>query len=412
MVSEPTSPRPGAAPGTHPTPATTPPRDRPFFGRVESLRGLGALVVAGWHFTGCSLHGVALFPNGSWAGTGTLQNGLRRLGLALLPGPTAVLTFFVISGFVLQLSLQHGPQRTWAATAKFLLARVFRIYPIVLFGTILTAVLLLCYPAALGPTPPLLTASRFFANCFLLDVSLMPELWALQVEMVMAPGLLLLYFLGRSRGPGVLLGIALITTGLTYIPRWAVWPPLSVHLFAFVLGMVVPTIGRRFAMSLSKRAATRWALAAGIALLLSGPCLGLYSRLGTILEGYAAVTLVSLVAYRQDVSAFKCLDVQGLRRLGLCSGSYYVLHMATVATALAMASALLPPSWSASAPALVGFLVVGAWLVAIAPLMVCSAHLVELPSIALGRRIVRACRLDSPSAAVPDKVELARRRAA
>jgi hypothetical protein len=44
---------------------------------------------------------------------------------------------------------------------------------------------------------------------------------------------------------------------------------------------------------------------------------------------------------------------------------------------------------------LVGFGVVAAWLITLVPLMRCSTSLIELPGIALGRRIVRACGLDS-----------------
>ena len=159
--------------------------------------------------------------------------------------------------------------------------------------------------------------------------------------------------------------------------------------------MVVPSIGRRFTLGLTRPAATCWALGAVSALLLTAPRFGLYSRYSAVVEAYAAVVLVSLVAYRLDVSMFKCLDVKALRLLGLSSRSYYVLHVATIPTALAIAAAFVPRTWSSTVPALVGCLVVAAWLLAIAPLTVCSFYLIEAPgnASALVVNLGRAVRL-------------------
>jgi peptidoglycan/LPS O-acetylase OafA/YrhL len=372
-----------------------PARNRPFFGRVESLRGLGALAVAAFHMSGAMLHGVRLFPHGAWDGTGTSQGALGRFALVLLPAHAALMIFFVISGFVLRVSLEHGPQKVSLAAGKFLLARLFRIYPIVIVGVILTVFLFggEPYPPRTAAQP--LTAPLLFANMFLLDISVNGSLWALQVELLMMPVILLLYFLERSRGPRILLGIALSTTALAYWTRWAFWPPLSTNVFPFVLGMLVPTFGRRFATVLSRRAATLWTLGVILAMVLTAPCLGLFSRQSAVIEAYAAAVLVSMVAYRQDLGLLKWLDVKPLRLLGMSSGSYYVLHMATVPATLALAGAIIPPSWSVNLPALVGFLVIPTWLVAIAPLTLCSLYLIEAPGIALGRRVAGFLRLDA-----------------
>jgi peptidoglycan/LPS O-acetylase OafA/YrhL len=307
------------------------------------------------------------------------------------------MVFFVISGFVLRLSLEHGPQKLFAAAVRFFSGRLFRIYPVVMVSVLLIALLSLVQLHPLGGASSPLTAQRFVANLFLFDISLNGTLWALQVELVMAPVILLLYFLERNRGPYTLFGIALATTALAFWPRWAVWPPLATNVFPFVLGMVVPTLGRRLATTFSKRAATWCGRGATTALLLSGPCLGLFSRYSSVLEAYAAVVLVSLVAYRQDLPVFKCLDAKPLRLLGKSSGSYYVLHMALIPPSLVLAQALIPPAWSAAIPAVVGFLVLPVWLVAIAPLAVYSYDLIEARGIVLGHRFAGFFRLDTHS---------------
>jgi peptidoglycan/LPS O-acetylase OafA/YrhL len=400
MASRMTSRGQSGAPAIQRSSDLDPTADRPFFTRVESLRGLGALAVAGYHLSACSLHGVPLLPETPWDGVGTLQSSLGRIGFHLFPAHAALMMFFVISGFVLRVSLGHGPERVPAAASKFLLGRIFRIYPVVTLGLLLIAAFGGAQVSSPGQPAQPLTAPRFIANLLLLDVSMNSVLWALQVEMLMAPVLLFLYLMERRLGPRVILGMGLLTTALPFCSsHWAVWPPLSVHLFPFVLGTIVPTLGRRVVMGLSKRAATCWTAAGVLALLLTRPCLGLFSRCSAIIEAYAAVGLVSLVAYRLDVPLLKCLDAKALRLLGLSSGSYYVLHLATVPAALAIASVLIPPHWSAEVPALVSFVVLPTWLIAMMPLTVCSYYLVEAPGIALGRRLIRFLRLESRTAA-------------
>src|SRR5260370_40415629 len=122
-----TMPGPGhfAAPGAQPRSASTAAHERPFFGRVESLRGLGAVAVAAYHFSGCMLQAVTPMPRGPSDGLGMLQHAVRQLGLALLPPHAALMIFFVITGFGLRLSLGYVPQKAPTAAAQFLLARLF-----------------------------------------------------------------------------------------------------------------------------------------------------------------------------------------------------------------------------------------------------------------------------------------------
>ena len=379
-----------AVPLAHRTSVTMPATDRPFFGRVESLRGLGALLVAAYHFTGMQLHGAPLVPDRP------LHPGLGWVAWGLLPAHAALMVFFVISGLVLRQSLAYGPQRPGAAAAKFLLGRFFRIYPIVIVGVALTALVQGFEVAPCGQAARPLPVHEFLANLCLLDITVNGSLWALQVEVLMVPILLALYFLERSRGPYALLAVALVSTALAYKPHWALWPPLSTNLFAFVLGMTVPTLGRAAVLAMTRRGATVWMLGAVVALALTRGCFGLFARAGAVVEGYAAVVLVSLVAYREDIRLLQWLDIRSMRLLGQSSGSYYVLHMASVPLATAIASAVIPQFWSAEAPALVAYLVIMPWLLGLAPLSACSYRTIEAPGIALGRRVMAWCHLAHP----------------
>jgi peptidoglycan/LPS O-acetylase OafA/YrhL len=353
---------------------------RPFFGRVDAVRGLGALAVAGYHFSGCCFHGNTLLQHNVWPTATPSQHFFAWVGLFFLPAHAFLMIFFVVSGLVLRVALQYGPQRSAAATSKFLIARLFRFYPLVAVVVLLTAATRSAGPQWTGP--------QWLANLLLLDVSSNNHLWALQVELCMAPIILALYFVERRYGPRILAAVAVVTSALAFAPRWAGWPPLSNNLFAFVIGMTVPTLGRDAIRGLSTRAATRWLMGAVAAMLATAPTMGVYSRYSAVTEAYAAAIVVGILAYRPELPGLRWLDVRPLRVLGAAAGSYYVLHMAAVPLLLAAAEGIVPAGWSARAPAVVGIVVIAAWLIAIAPLMIVVSRLVEMPGITLGRRLI------------------------
>jgi peptidoglycan/LPS O-acetylase OafA/YrhL len=362
---------------------------RPFFTRVESLRGVGALAIAAYHFSGYGLHGVVLLPHQAWPHVGPIQNVAGGLALSLIPGHAALMMFFVISGLVLQVSLQHGPQQAVPAALRFFVARIFRIFPIVIFGTLVFAL------ANGWQTPPLpdqpaipLGLATLVQNFLLLDVTMNATLWALQVEALMAPIILAIYLVERAYGLLPVLALLFLAIPLSFSGQWAGFEPLSHNLFAFVLGMLIPGIGRDFASRLSRSAAQRWLAATAALMFLTGPILGFYSQWGAVIEAHAAAVLLALVAYRSDLRGARWLDAWPLRQLGLSSGSYYVLHGATMAAAVVLADLVVPSAWSANAPVVVGVLVIASWLVLIAPLMLASYHAIEAPGIALGRLVI------------------------
>jgi peptidoglycan/LPS O-acetylase OafA/YrhL len=343
------------------------------------------MAVAGYHFTGAvGITGVLLLAQLGGANGGLIPNVIDRIGFTLIPGHAALMTFFVISGFVLRVSLGNGPQTMAPAATRFVIARVFRVYPILAVAVLLAALL----------ANEVASAGQLAGNLLLLDVSLNSHLWALQVEMLMVPIILALYFLERLWGPWPVAGVALATTGLSFVSWWAFWPPLSVNLFAFAVGMIIPTLGRRFALTLSNRTATVWIVAGLVILCVTGASLGIYSRCTAVIEAYVGASLLSLVAYRLDLRVLKGLDARWLRRLGSAAGSYYVLHMATVPIGMALATTLLPASWDAAVRGAVATGLIGLWVLAIAPLMMAISQLIEMPGIALGRRLVRFLHLD------------------
>ncbi|CAN5189434.1 acyltransferase [soil metagenome] len=363
-----------------PMPTGKAPVMRPYFARIDSLRGVGALAVAGYHFAGWQLHRWPLVPQ-------SLQQ--------FLPGHAALMVFFVISGFVLRVALQYGPARSGPATAKFLLARFFRIYPAVTVAICFIAFVPYCYvPTSRIPFNSS-SAWDIFRNIALLDITANGTFWALQVEMLMVPVILATWFLERRYGPKVVTGLVIATTALAFEPHWALWQPLSHNVFAFMLGMAIPTAGYDWAWSRSRRTATLVTALSLIAMVASGPWFGTYSHVGGLVQGYAAFVLVSMVTYRPDLLVCRVMDWPWLQRVGQAAGSIYVFHMATLVPTILLAHAVIPASWSDAAPVVAGVTVLTVWLLAISQLARLGFKYIETPGIALGRRVIKTCGLDS-----------------
>ena len=151
----------------------------PRFEHLDSVRGIAAIVVAFYH----SLRPFAEIPRG---------DGI----ISALNGHTAVLFFFILSGFVLSGSLIAR-----GSNLKSLLGywtkRFFRLYPLVAFAVLFSAFTAIFYTnsQAWSPVAPWvskmmelsknLSGLREYLSCLALHVSyLNAPLWTIKVELV------------------------------------------------------------------------------------------------------------------------------------------------------------------------------------------------------------------------------------
>lgn len=341
--------------------------ERPYFHRVDALRGLGCFAVAAFHIGGWNLGQRPLLPEG-W--------------VYWIPGHAALMMFFVVSGFVLRLALEHAANSRGLA-ARFLVGRVFRIYPIALVALAVAALLPMCRVGIAAMELPHYGPANWLAAALLIDVAFNDTLWALQVELLAAPVILALFLMERRFGIRWLILATTAFTMLAFVPGWTISRPLSNTLFAFPLGMLVPTLGRRIVYAMNPAAATVSTLAATIVLLFCGPALGTYSIFSKVIEAYAAAWLVSVIVYRTELAAFRWLDVKPLAWIGQAAGSYYVMHMATIPLFLPFAAMVLPQrAWAGPAAIVL-------WLALLVPLARAGFVLVERPGMNLGRRFGR-----------------------
>ena len=126
---------------------------------LEAVRGLAATLVVLQHLVASTWH-----PYRDWSET---YFDLGRVG---------VVAFFLVSGYVIPLSLSKQTTRT------FLVRRFFRLYPVYWLG--LGAYLLLANAGSIDPFSPV----TFLANALMVQgllgmVSLLPVAWTLSIEL-------------------------------------------------------------------------------------------------------------------------------------------------------------------------------------------------------------------------------------
>jgi peptidoglycan/LPS O-acetylase OafA/YrhL len=167
-----------------------------FLGRVESLRGLAALMVAICH---SQLVFVVDGHEDLWRLNISHVQGLQafatKMLLIVFNGGAAVSLFFVISGLVLGLSLDRQKDEILRSSVSFLLRRALRIYPALILSLLLVqAWLPLIYPAPdyvgaslmFQPLYRVPQAADFFANLFFVSNQMNPVIWTLKIEMEVA----------------------------------------------------------------------------------------------------------------------------------------------------------------------------------------------------------------------------------
>jgi peptidoglycan/LPS O-acetylase OafA/YrhL len=359
--------------------------------RLESLRGLAALTVAAFH----AWQSPWLDPDGhtysylrsaheAWPAP------FGKLLAAIAPGNSAVNLFFVLSGFVLTLSLVRAGQPAFQSIKPFVLARAFRIYPAV-FATIAVFAIvywttgqLLSYPAAYEP-------ASLIQNALLLATSIDGVMWSLQLELLAIPLLLLGYALYRMFGLAGLLVLLAALIGLSMHGSWlrlTSTPYGLAVLNSFVVGMIASLVSPKFVGGVAPTAAKALFLVSVAGFYSTQYTVGAGSRWFITVEACFAAIMVTLLAYGALGKAGRFFDLPIIRYYGKISYSFFLLH--PLALILAWKNPeILGAIVDAGVPhpliALGLFVTVSA---ATTPLAAAMHRYVELPGIAAGRAIL------------------------
>ena len=289
-----------------------------FIPSLESLRGLAALTVCLTHASGIKINGAPLLPRSSW-------------WVFLLNGHGPVVVFFVLSGFVLRLSLSNKwKQPLPNVAAGFAVARLFRIYPVVIATVLLFASARWFY---YGQSIPIAGLLR---NASLLDVSINGAFWTVQVEIFGSVLVLIAFTLERLTNTAVLIGLAVGLIPFSFLGHSSVLGrPVFALLYPFLFGYLVaaqPQISR----SLASRG--------NMLLLLAVALFYFVGTVGFVLKQYwlllttvSATLMIAVLAAERYRGTLRSLP---MRFLGTVSYSFYALHPFGVGAAAFLARAL------------------------------------------------------------------------
>lgn len=312
-----------------------PPTKGKFHVELESLRGIAALLVAGFHCaqTPVLIGGQTVFVQ-EVAETNWVWQFLHRMHEQFVystelihPG---VLIFFVLSGFLLTESLFLGPSGIRRAGGRFFLARLFRIYPGIVGALLVFWLAHFFFGPALGV--PQYSLGTLLVNVLLIDISMLGVLWTLQVEFLAIPLIFLTFVLRRYWGLLAATALALLFTSLAFTSWWARLlshgPSRTAWLYTFLFGALAFHLGKFLAPRLRGRAATVIFLAA--VLCFFGADHLLHQQWLTVTRAIAACALIVVLTFGPQLSASALLRARPLRFLGRVSYSFYLLHPLTL----------------------------------------------------------------------------------
>lgn len=372
-----------------------------FYGTLESSRGLAAIMVALHHVGQAPVAGgtVQLVDRALSDEASTIWRALGYGYKLLGNGFGAVIFFFVLSGFVLAGSLSRAKAPVGAGAVQFALGRLFRIYPAV-FTTILIF-WLIHFVFGLGLVGP-----QFYGfwslvqHMLLFDINLNGVMWSLQAELLAAP-LIFISFLLVSRferfGIWSVLLIAGLLIAFSFSPTWrkvlvqlmgatgwwTVW-------YAFVFGVLAFHLGGSIRQ---RRAANKLNIVQPAAILVALIMMfGAHEVLGwsnwrPLIESLASVMIVGLLAFGTLPRIQRLLSLPLLRFYGRISYSFYVLHPLTLTVIWFMPKQLASVLDAGVPGAIVLWVLAFASILAVTPLAWLSYRYVEMPGIALGRRL-------------------------
>jgi len=291
-------------------------------------------------------------------------------------GQLGVFVFFLCSGFIIPASLERN-----GSISRFWISRFFRLYPMYWLSIALMAIL-----ASLGVAIAVGFPLRsWLSNLTMLQLylgggDLNGAFWTLGWELTFYVAVTILFLLGLHRRSVALsiaasLGCAVGTLLLTALHH-------HVPLGAFSLvTMFTGTVAYRFVANEVSRSTVAAVVGLSLAtgsMMLAVVLIGHEDRAALGLRGFVPMLVAWAGAYAVFFAGlifWRRRAPQPLRYVGRVSYSIYLLQGLVIATIPIIAGA--------------GWLSAAIWVTVTIALSALSFRLVELPSIALGRRIIR-----------------------
>lgn len=341
-----------------------------FIPRLESLRGVAALAVVGYHVNNQLSGGTA---------NGWLDTLADRVIGACANGTGAVVTFFVLSGFVLARSLDSNSD-----PVRFLRNRVFRLLPAAAATVALLTLLYwkfgfyVGFRASFDPVNVVL-------NMLMIRSGIDVVMWSMTVECVATPLILLsVWTLQKRREPqlwGLIIVLIVVSSWGPYVHLLGGFTNLA-PLYAFIVGVLIHFKSERCASLLGS----------GLAIVVAIFSIALFcfcgsrtqSALVLLLECLSAAAVTALIAWRPAMDLFKPLDFGPVRFYGQISYSFYLLHLIGISLAFRLAQ---PTTWNAAGLplSLTVILTTATAIFLTTPAAYISWRFIEMPAINFGK---------------------------
>lgn len=358
---------------------------------IDSLRGIAAVFVIFYHAVLYENETAISVLNPAVQELGSDYLRLLKILLTLVNGHNAVLLFFVLSGFVLMLSMDNDFDRGRWSPVAFVFRRLMRLFP-PLLAALLICFLLGAAAVKLGVISRDLAAAadpiRTIKNMLLWEIGTHGATWTIQVELLAIPFLLVGFWASRVFGIAGLvacLAISLLETERPFFTAFS--PALSGSLCAFYAGMLAAKLsGERVSVRDNGGAILLMAVLYAFASLFAP----LNSKSLLIAQVLACAGLIVAVYTSRDCFAIRILNSEYLLKLGRISYSLYLLNVPVLWIMFSIA-----PQFHAfqKHPVLSGVLIGVATTLITIPIADAFERAVERPANALGKRLTNRNRV-------------------
>jgi peptidoglycan/LPS O-acetylase OafA/YrhL len=342
---------------------------------LDALRGIAALMMVFFHFV--------LPPTTNFGENG--RTFITIISDYMDLGRIGVVVFFAISGFIIPTSLNH---RSLHPVRKFLISRLFRLYPLYWVSIILCIAV-----AGTRHSAYTIVANFTMIQGFLMAPEINGAAWTLAIELIFYAACLGLFLVNRLHERRI--QFALVVGSLVLALVLAALRSILVRKFPVALPMVLAmmffgTLWRGVVLD-GDRLARRYAGPAIAILIIMIPVVSLLAD--RVDFGFHEWPVPYIFSYATGLAAFMLVTAKvrrcpaWLAYLGTISYSTYLLHTPVMNGATAL-------GWGPSADAspLSNWLWVGLLMVAVVGISDLTYRWIEKPCVALGRRLERAVK--------------------